>query len=298
MTRGGAKLLQVLGGEDCVIAAPVFDPLSTRLAAMRGWDVCKLSGTVWKGGELALPDDLPVANMTDLVEIVRRILRVADVSLIVDADDGGGSAATVLRTVRELEAAGVAGIEIEDDTIPERFGASVDRHDLHVGVDKQAGILAAAVAARVEASTAIISRTMIGNFPLDETLHRISIFSGTGVDGIMIGGLGGSADCRADIRAIRGVTDLPLLALGLPWEVQTDAAFLRENGVRVRYISDFPLYRMALRGMEDCLAYLEDGGDPHDLDDRMAPMSLVRHSPEAVTGSQFYRDWSLRYDRE
>ena len=86
-----------------------------------------------------------MSNMSDLVDHCRRITRMADVSLMVDGEDGFGNAVNVVRTVRELEAAGVAAIEIEDNIAPVRFNGG-DRG--LVSQAEQVGKLEAAVAAR------------------------------------------------------------------------------------------------------------------------------------------------------
>jgi 2-methylisocitrate lyase-like PEP mutase family enzyme len=298
MTNGAIELRKVLAGPGSVVAAPVFDPLSTRLAAMRGWKVCKLSGSVWKAAELAQPDDLALANMSDLVDIARRIIRVADVALIVDADDAGPSAVNVLRTVRELEAVGVAGIEIEDNRVPTYFGQVQTRHDLTVGIDEQVGKLEAAVAARRDESTVITARIMTKNLSSEELLARVTAYAKTGVDAFMLAGLGPPRDGRADIEAIRKITDLPICELGLPREVESDAGFLDANAVRVRYVKDFPLFRIAVQGINDALACLESGDNPSEiLSARMAGMDVVRDGPDAVNGSQAYRAWSQRFVR-
>ena len=90
---------------------------------MLGYEVCVLSGSVGKVANLAAPD-IVLSNMSDVVEHCRRITRMADVSLMVDAEDGFGNAVNVIRTVKELEAAGVAAIEIEDNVVPRQFGVA------------------------------------------------------------------------------------------------------------------------------------------------------------------------------
>ena len=112
---------RALSDDAPVLAANIFDPLSARIAQLLGYSVCVLSGSVAKAASLAVPD-LVLANMSDFVDHCRRILRAAPVSLMVDAEDGYGGAVNVMRTVAELEAAGVSAIEIEDNAVPRRFG--------------------------------------------------------------------------------------------------------------------------------------------------------------------------------
>lgn len=93
--------------------------------------------------------------MSDVVDHCSRITRIADVSLMVDAEDGFGNAVNVVRTVREMEAAGVSAMEIEDNFVPKRF--NVENPGL-IAQDEQVGKLEAAVVARTDPTTVIVPR--------------------------------------------------------------------------------------------------------------------------------------------
>ena len=120
MSRAHERFRGVISGSTCVLAANIFDPLSARIADMLGYEVCVLSGSVGKAANLGVPD-IVLSNMSDVVDHCRHITRMAAVSLMVDAEDGFGNAVNVRRTVQEMEAAGVSGIEVEDNVVPKRF---------------------------------------------------------------------------------------------------------------------------------------------------------------------------------
>ncbi len=120
MSIARERFRTVLARPDCTLAANIFDPLSARIAHMLDYEVCFLSGSVHKVANLAVPD-IVLVNMSDLVDVCRRITRIADVSLMHDGEDGFGNAVNVVRSVKELEAAGVSAIEIEDAIPPTRF---------------------------------------------------------------------------------------------------------------------------------------------------------------------------------
>mgnify|MGYP002882552520 CR=1 FL=1 len=146
----------VLSRPDCTLAANIFDPLSARIAHMLEYEVCFLPGSVHKVANLAVPD-IVLVNMSDLGDVCRRITRIADVSLMHDGEDGFGNAVNVVRTVRELEAAGVSAIEIEDAIPPSSFNQG------NLGLyseTEQVGKLEAAVAARTDRTTVIVSRRL------------------------------------------------------------------------------------------------------------------------------------------
>src|SRR5919206_1541796 len=149
MSSARERFRRVISGSTCVLAANIFDPLSARIADMLGYEVCVLSGSVGKAANLGVPD-IVLANMSDVVDHCRRITRMAAVCLMVDAEDGFGNAVNVRRTVQEMEAAGVAAIEIEDNVVPKRF--NVQNPGL-ISKEEQVGKLRAAVAARTDPST-------------------------------------------------------------------------------------------------------------------------------------------------
>src|SRR6266849_593455 len=120
MSHARERFRGVLAGSTCGLAANIFDPLSARIADMLGYEVCVLSGSVGKAANLGVPD-IVLSNVSEVVDHFLRITRMAAVSLMVDAEDGFGNAVQVGRTVREMEAAGVSAIEVEDNVVPKRF---------------------------------------------------------------------------------------------------------------------------------------------------------------------------------
>jgi carboxyvinyl-carboxyphosphonate phosphorylmutase len=290
MSRARERFRAILAREECTPAAPIFDPLSAQIANIVGWEVCKLSGTVAKGANLGVPDVVPMVNMTDVADYCRRITRVVDVSLTVDADNGGGGVLSILRTVQELEAAGVSAIEIEDDVVPRRFDPAVARHSQLIPEDEQVRKLKAAVAARRDPLTVIVARTSALTFlPREEALDRIREYSRTGAEAIMLPGLPPRG--LADVEAVHTVSNLPIFITGLPWETVQDKAFLATNKIRIRYCGQ-PVYKMAVKVIYEALSYMKDGGNHEDLKDREASqdqLNAVIRVPELM-------DWQRKYD--
>jgi carboxyvinyl-carboxyphosphonate phosphorylmutase len=162
MTNARERFHTVLSRPDCTMAANIFDPLSARIAHMLDYEVCFLSGSVHKVANLAMPD-IVLTNLSDLVDVCRRITCMADVSLMHGGEDGFGNAVNVVRSVKELEAAGVSAIEIEDAIPPTRF--KQNDPGLYSEME-QVGKLEAAVAARMDPMTAIVARTTaLAQFP-------------------------------------------------------------------------------------------------------------------------------------
>jgi carboxyvinyl-carboxyphosphonate phosphorylmutase len=297
MSAARERFRKILARAACTPAAPIFDPLSARIADMQGWEVCKLSGSVAKFANLALPDGIPLSNMSDLVDVCSRINRVSDACLIVDADDGGGTAVTVRRTVRDLEAAGVCAIEIEDNLVPTRLQGSGHRHALMVSQEEQVGKLRAAVAARRDPSTVIVARTSVmTELPLNEALDRIKAYAETGAEAIMVL-RGKPGQRRAELEAINRITQLPLCMHTLPageLDESDDSAFMVKNRVRIRFLGATPVYSMAVKAIYDGLNNLKEGRPAKDLKDRQATTELLRK----VDRTEDLTKWEQEYVRD
>jgi carboxyvinyl-carboxyphosphonate phosphorylmutase len=286
MSHVRERFRSVLARPTCTLAANIFDPLSARIAHMLGYEVCVLSGSVGKAANLAVPD-IVLSTMSDVVDHCRRITRIADVSLMVDAEDGFGNAVNVMRTVKELEAVGVSAIEIEDNVVPRQFHVA---HPGLVSTDEQVGKLKAAVAARTDPTTVIVARTSaLAEYALDEALERIRAYAATGAEALMLVGMPRG---RADLEAVHQATALPLCVLNPPPEVRNDAHFLAATGVRILMLGN-PIFAIAVKAIYDSLKHLHDGGALEDLRDRQASQDLLRAVNRLEEFLQQQRDYML-----
>jgi carboxyvinyl-carboxyphosphonate phosphorylmutase len=285
MSQARERFRHVLARPTCTVAANIFDPLSARIAHMLDYEVCFLSGSVGKVANLGVPD-IVLYNMSDAVDHCRRITRMADVSLMVDGEDGFGNAVNVMRTVKELEAAGVSAIEIEDTIASVRFNAADP--GLH-STAEQVGKLEAAVAARTDPATVIVARTAALTYsPLDEALDRIRAYGQTGVEAIRLVGL----RTREQLEAVHQVTSMPLTVLSPPPALMHDRAFLATNGIRVLMLGN-PAFAIAVKALYDCFKHLQDGGALEALADKQASPELLR----AVNRTEEFLQWQQRYLR-
>lgn len=268
MSQARERFRGVISRPACTVAANIFDPLSARIAHMLDYEVCFLSGSVGKVPNLGVPD-IVIYNMSDAVDHCRRITRMADVSLMVDGQDGFGNAVNVMRTVKELEAAGVSAIEIEDQVPPVRFNAA--NPGLY-STQEQVGKLEAAVAARTDPTTVIVARTAaLAHCPLDEALDRMRAYAQTGVEAIRLVGL----RTRDQLEAVHQATSLPLTVLGPPPDMMNDRAFLAANGIKILMLGN-PAFAVTVKVIYDCLKHLKDGGAMEELSDKQTASYLLR----------------------
>ena len=180
-----AQFRALLASSACYHTASVFDPMSARIAADLGFEVGILGGSVASLQVLAAPD-FALITLSEFVEQATRIGRVARLPVIADADHGYGNALNVMRTVVELERAGVAALTLEDTLLPAQFGRKST--DL-IGVDEGVGKIRAALEARVDPDLAIIARTHAGVLEVDEVIRRTQAYQEAGADGICMVGV-------------------------------------------------------------------------------------------------------------
>ena len=275
---------RMLEGNVCIHPASVFDAMSARMAASLGFEVGMFAGSIASGTVLGAPD-LVVLTLTEFAEQIRRITRGSDLPLMVDADHGYGNALNVMRTVQELEAAGLAGLTIEDTVLPAPFAKQGEGL---ISLEEMLGKLRAAVAARQDPSLVIIGRTQaLRDGGIAEAEKRVRAYQETGVDAIFLAG----ASKRAEIEAMHRATRLPLIVGGAPPEL-ADRAFLAANGVRVALQGHHPFYAAA-KAVYDTLKYLREGGAPAGLKDRVANEELLN----VALKQNDYKRWQGAYLR-
>ena len=119
MTKPG--LLRALLGKDGLITAPgAYDCITARMIEQAGFSAVYMTGA-GTSAMLGYPD-YGLVTMSEMVENAGRIAASVKVPVIADADTGYGNELNVVRTVREYEQRGVAGIHIEDQGFPKKCG--------------------------------------------------------------------------------------------------------------------------------------------------------------------------------
>src|SRR5687768_1404000 len=283
MSRKNEMYRALLRKPAATLAGNIFDPLSARIAQIVGYDLLVLSGSVGKASNLAAPD-IVVSTLSDVQDHIRRVTRNTDIPLMVDAEDGFGNAVNVWRCVRELEAAGVSGIEIEDNVVPRQFG--IEDPGLNP-VATQVGKLKAAVAARTDPSTVIIARTATWRADREHAVDRIKAYAATGAEAFMLTGVKSKADIEASHQA---APDIPITILGPPPEVKDDARFCADMNVKIIMLGN-PTYLVAVKSIYDTLKFLKEGGDAAELKGKQADPELAR---QVIRIDEFER-WQKDY---
>ena len=251
-----AALRSILTGSVCIRPGSVYDATSIRIAADLGFEVGMFGGSVASLAVLGDPD-VALITLTELAEQMRRMSRAAALPVLVDADHGYGNALNVRRTVEELEAAGAAGLTIEDTLLPQAFGqAATQLIPLEEGVGK----MKAALDARSDPSLVIVGRTgAVSITSLEDAVARARAYEACGVDALFFTGI----RTRAELEAVAAATTLPIVLGGAP-EDMTDAGYLAGQRVRIALQGHAP-FAAATQAVYETLKSLRDGQSPKSL---------------------------------
>lgn len=281
-TSRRARFRDILAGNQCMYPASVFDPISGRIAQDLGFETGIFAGSVASLTVLGAPD-LIVLTLTEFAEQALRINRGCDLPLLVDADHGYGNALNVMRTVQELETAGVCALSIEDTLLPNVF-ASGGKARL-VSLDEGVGKMRAAVRARRDSALVIAGRTSApGITGTDDAIARARAYEAAGVDALFFVGI----KSRDQLDAIASAVKLPIIVGGSGAELQ-DRAYLADRGVRICLQGHQP-FMAGVQAVHDTLKALRDGIPPTAL----AGLPTAQFMKQ-VTRDEDYARWTQDY---
>jgi 2-methylisocitrate lyase-like PEP mutase family enzyme len=203
---GAARLRALLESGQTIVAPGAFDPLAARLVEEAGFPAVYMTGFGTSAALIGRPD-VGLLTMTEMAASAGRIADCVDIPVIADADTGYGNPLNVIRTVGAYEAAGVAGIHIEDQVAPKKCGHMEGK--LVIGAQEMAAKVRAAVEARSQPEFVIIARTDARAVEgLEQALERARLYREAGADVLFIEALVSEAEVEEAARAFPGV---PLL---------------------------------------------------------------------------------------
>ena len=178
----GRRMRELLREKKYVYTPGITHALHAMIVEKTGFDYVYMGGYDVSLTLLGLPD-VGLITATEMVENARHIARSVKLPVIADADTGYGNAINVVRTVRDFESAGVAGIHLEDQLAPKRCGHVAGK--TLVPLDEAVGKIQAALDARTDPDFIIMARTDAiaasgGGF--DEAVRRGKAYARAGCD--------------------------------------------------------------------------------------------------------------------
>jgi len=158
--------------------------LTARLIAETGYRAVYLSGSLQHA--MRGYADINALTMSEMVQTAHNVAGEIAIPCIADAETGFGIDINVTRTVREFERTGVAGIHIEDSTVPKR-PARLGFESPTVSTAEFLDKIKAALDARIDQGLVVIARSELrGND--DEKIERLHRALELGADAVWVGG--------------------------------------------------------------------------------------------------------------
>jgi methylisocitrate lyase len=260
----------------------VFNALTARMAERFGFEALYLSGGALSAGWAGLPD-IGLLSVTEFAEQAAVLARSTTLPLLCDADTGFGEAVNVERTVHLYEAAGAAGLHLEDQVLPKRCGHLSGK----TLVDTQTMVtkVRAAVTARRDPDFVIIARTDARTVEgFESAVARARAYLAAGADLIFPEAL----ESREEFAEFSLAVQAPLIANMTEFGRSPLLDFEELAALGYRGVL-YPLtaFRSAMKAAEETLDVLRRVGSQRGLLDRM-------QSRSELYDLLVYREWEER----
>jgi methylisocitrate lyase len=259
-----AARLRELVAQGPIMLPGVPNAAMARQVERAGFEAVYVSGAGMANATAGVPD-IGLLSMTEVVRLAGYVAAAVTIPAIVDADTGFGGAENAARTIRELEAAGLAGCHIEDQDFPKRCGHLAGKS--LVDLEEMVGKIKAAVASRRDRNFLIIARTdarAVEGF--DRAVERAGEYLAAGADAIFPEALQSAEEFRDFAKEI----DLPLLANMTEFGNSPLLTFeqLADFGYRM-VIFPQSAFRVSMKASEKFFAALKKTGTQSDWIDKM-----------------------------
>ena len=259
-----AARLRELVAKGAIMLPGVPNAAMARQVERLGFDAVYVSGAGMANATAGVPD-IGLLTLTEVVQLAGYIAKAVKIPAIVDVDTGFGGSENVARTIRDLEAVGLAGCHIEDQEFPKRCGHLSGKS--LVDVEEMTEKIKAAVAARRDPDFMIIARTdarAVENF--DRTVDRAQQYMETGADAIFPEAL----QSEQEFRDFASEIHAPLLANMTEFGKSPLLSFTELAGFGYRMVI-FPqsAFRVSMKATEEFLRALKESGTQKEWLDKM-----------------------------
>lgn len=263
-----ARLRRVLEHKKLVIAPGAYDCIGARMIEQAGFDVCYMTGA-GTAATLGYPD-YGLLSLTEMADNAARIASAIKLPLIADADTGFGNELNVIRTVREYERRGVAGLHLEDQGFPKKCG-HLEEKKVIAGNEFVTKVRAAA-GARSDPNFYIIARTDArASHGLQEAIDRANAALAAGADMAFVEAAQTMDELAAIPRAVKG----PCL-LNLVWKGKTpDVSFADAEAMGYR-LAILPgiLFKSAMATFDEVLQRTKENGRHAAIQNELRPQQV------------------------
>ena len=284
--RPTTRLRELIDSPGIVVAPGIYDGVSARLVERAGFECAYMTGGGTAATLLGQPD-LGLTSLAEMVSHVHRLSSCISLPIIADADTGFGNPLNAVRTVREYEWAGVAGMHIEDQAFPKKCGHLASK--TVVSPEEFEAKIRACAEHRLDQDFVLIARTDArGPNGLDDAIDRANRYARAGADMIFVE----APQSEDEIATIAEDVDAPLLinmAGANSLTPSMSAKELDDLGYKVVIFPAASLFP-AVRAIEESLLELKATGMDPAGEDALSPMEFF-----SIVGIEWWQDIDQKF---
>ncbi len=260
-----ARLRALLARPTATLMPGAPDALTARLVEEAGFEVCYLTGSGIANTQFGIAD-VGLVSQAEVVQQAARVVAATRLPVVVDADTGYGNPLNVMRTIADLERAGVAAVQLEDQVTPKRCGHFSGKEVISTAemVEK----LAAAREARGDSGLLLIARTdAAAVLGFDAAVERARAYAAAGADVLFVEAPRTVDELRRIPRELPDVPHVVNVVVGGLTPVLSRAE-LEALGFRLILYAGLAL-QVGMLAVREALRHLAAQGDPTGIQDRI-----------------------------
>ena len=250
------ELKQLILNPKILVMPGVYDCVSAKIAEMCGIKAVQITGYGLAGSLLGVPD-IGILSKTQMVELTHNIANAITIPVMADGDTGFGNAINLYYAVQDFEAAGAAGINLEDQVFPKRCGHMSGKQI--IPFKEAVKKIEAAVAAKKDPDFVINARTdAIAVSGVEEAIRRGNAFAKAGATMIFVEAPTNPDDVKRVIQSIEAPVSVNMIYAKGSKTPAIPIKTLQEWGAARVSIPVMPLFA-ASYALKNCFtAILED----------------------------------------
>jgi 2-methylisocitrate lyase-like PEP mutase family enzyme len=282
------RLKEMIDAPEILVMYPAHDALSARIAERAGARAVTVGGFAASGVLLGQPDSSQL-TATELAKFYEGICSSVDIPVFVDADTGFGGVINVIRTVKDFERAGVAGLFIEDQRFPKRCGHTAGKEV--VSTEEMVPKLKAAIDNRADEDLVIMGRTdALGVVGIEEAIARANLYRETGCDIVFVE----APETTSQMRRICEEVEGPVLANMIEFgrSPLLDSNQLQELGFAAAVWPVASVFVVA-RALQSLYGTMKETGSTMSLREQMVDFEEYME----IVGLSELRDSEARYEK-
>ena len=265
------QLRRLLEGPGLVRLVGAHNGLTARLVERAGFDA------IWASSlEVSASHAVPDANILTMTDHLNAAIDMNDavsIPVVVDVDQGYGNSNNVIRMVRKYEAAGIAGVAMEDKLFPKQNSLLTDGRQELASIAEFVGKIMAAKNAQTAEEFVLIARVeaLIAGWGQEEALKRACAYVDAGADAILIHS---KSTESTEIERFLAAWERPepLVVVPTKYHQFTEARIAEYPVVKVVIYANH-LIRSAVTAIKETLSEIHREGGVHTVSAKLIPVT-------------------------